>query len=303
VNRRAFVMVLNALSTPGEGGKRLLDPVKIRAAGGATLNPLVHELARRRQPIALNLIHPSFPFETLSSLGYLHQEQGVRFAFLCTGDQIGTIRRQVALAAQVQGPPPIPFIPTPGRLSGFYPGEGQYGNGSGWAWERISYNDEAKAHFRRDTLQYLKALGIALGWTPMVSTRTTHAPSFNAGGVAVSGDASASFAAQGETRGVYVTINASGLAVPLIPASRSGVTMLWRFNTVQAPYSGGHNRWVPWNLSADELAQEIRVAWRNAYGMLPDGTRQDDPELSGSPDDHDHTPPARPAPHRFGVRP
>lgn len=126
-------------------------------------------------------------------------------------------------------------------LLGDYGGPGQYRN------DTLGYNPEGKERFRKDALKYLKCVGTHLGWAGK--------PSFNASGIAGSGDATAHFVHPDGTD-VYLNISESS-QVPLVRSSVQGIHIMWRFEIKDYRDVGGRNRWVHWDTPAGQLAAAI----------------------------------------------
>ncbi len=135
-------------------------------------------------------------------------------------------------------------------LLGDYGGPGQYGNNT------LGYNPDGKERFRKDALRYLKRVGSHLGWNGR--------PSFNASGVAGSGDATAHFVHR-DNSGVYVNIS-GGSAVPMVRSSVQGVQILWRLEVPGRQDVGGRNRWADWDTPAEQLALSVS---RSHAALLP----------------------------------
>ena len=127
-------------------------------------------------------------------------------------------------------------------LLGDYGGPGQYGN------DMLGYNENGKDRFRKDALRYLKRVGVHLGWQGK--------PSFNPGGIAVSGDATVHFLCPDGSGNVYIDVHA-GSGVPMVRSSVQGVQIMWRFEHKEHRNAGGRNQWAHWDTSATRLAGEI----------------------------------------------
>ena len=126
-------------------------------------------------------------------------------------------------------------------LLGDYGGPGRYGN------DTLGYNIEGKERFRKDALKYLKRVGWHLGWDGK--------PSFNASGIAGSGDATEHFAFH-DGSGVYINIS-DGSAIPMVRSSVQGVQIMWRLEVPNRRDVGGRNQWVHWDTPAEQLALAI----------------------------------------------
>lgn len=265
MKRKDFDKALKELT---EGG--LLSATKMAAASDELKTQITHHLIRNREPVVLNLIPATVDWSWLRSMGYAYRERGVHFTFLCTSEQVYAIRRQHDLARAAPQPTPIPFTPGKGQLVGYYPGEGQYGDGTGYAEGRISYNAEAKAHFQKDALAFLRAVQKELGWA---TTGKKRGPEFNPSGIAGSGNATLALFPPGVEEGVYISIDAdSGVMHRL--HSRSGVLVMWRCCTRTSPYGGFgmhlENRFEQWDITAAALAAKIRTAHRKHTGQITD---------------------------------
>ena len=104
---------------------------------------------------------------------------------------------------------------------------------------KCSYHDANKAEFRRLSAKLLRKLRTALGVDADIR--------YNAGGIAVSGDATL----HGDS--AYVTLNADGIS--------SGLGILYRSCEGRKDYCGGTNRWFPWarleNEGVEGLARAV----------------------------------------------
>ena len=129
-------------------------------------------------------------------------------------------------------------------LLGDYGGPGQYGD------DTLGYNDQGKGRFRRDALRYLKCLACEIGWSGT--------PSFNAGGVAVSGDATVHLQSPDAQHKVYIDIS-EGSQVPVVRQSVQGLQIIWRFeHSTAGRFSvGERNQWADWDTRTSVLAGRI----------------------------------------------
>lgn len=128
----------------------------------------------------------------------------------------------------------------------------------------ISYDEETKNAFKTDSIRYLKRLAKTLDY-PTAEGRP-RAVTWNAGGVAVSGEAMLHLQVD---KGLIVMVEvfASGTSGRMSP---SGTAIMWRFEN--ATGKGNRyphpNQWPLWSLSVPELAQIIQreaghfLAWR-----------------------------------------
>lgn len=139
---------------------------------------------------------------------------------------------------------------------------GTYGSARGC----ISYDEAAKNAFKADSIRYLKRLAKALDY-PTAEGRP-RAVTWNAGGVAVSGEAMLHLQVDTGLI-VMVEVLASGTSGRTSP---SGTAIMWRFenSTGKGNRYPHPNQWPLWSLSVPELAQAIRreaeqfLAWRAA---------------------------------------
>lgn len=118
----------------------------------------------------------------------------------------------------------------------------------------ISYNEVAKAEFRKDATRYLKKLAAALGRPAPGGQKLVR---WNPAGVAVSGEATLRVQMEA-TYELFVEVDAGGFTCTG-ERSPSGVSIMWRFEGS----AGGHqqfphgNQWPRWDISAVDLAREI----------------------------------------------
>jgi hypothetical protein len=99
------------------------------------------------------------------------------------------------------------------------------------------YNDERKALYKKHAIKFVRTVAKALGLA-----KGTYDARFNAGGIAVSGDAIL------HTDDFYVHINDFGV--------------YWRKCHGRKDYTGEHNRqFTSLNLTAGQVAREITVAF------------------------------------------
>jgi hypothetical protein len=127
-------------------------------------------------------------------------------------------------------------------LLGDYGGPGQYGN------DTLGYNPDGKERFRKDALKYLKRVGTHLGWAGK--------PSFNASGIAGSGDATVYYRCPDDSGSVYIDISA-GSAIPMVRSSVQGVQIMWRFEHPGRRRTSGRNQWAHWDTRASDLVARI----------------------------------------------
>lgn len=127
---------------------------------------------------------------------------------------------------------------------------GTYGRARGC----ISYDEEAKAAFKADSVRYLKRLATALDY-PLAEGRP-RAVTWNAGGIAVSGEAMLHLQIDPGLI-LMVEVFASGMSGLTSP---SGAAIMWRFenSTGQGHRYPHPNQWPHWALSVPELGRIIR---------------------------------------------
>lgn len=112
-----------------------------------------------------------------------------------------------------------------------------------------------KEEFKKDSIKFLKSVGKELGLEGK--------PSFNPGGVAGSGDATATFLGP-DGRGVYISIGDTPVPVAGKQHSQS-ISIMYRMADKENQYGvQSRNIWVPWDSSATEIAQNIKAELASA---------------------------------------
>lgn len=115
----------------------------------------------------------------------------------------------------------------------------------------IGYDEVAKDIFRRDSMailrQVAKAMGLAKG---------TYAIRFNAGGIAVSGDA---------------VLHSDHLYINMSQMSHSnGSAFMYRSCNGQKDYTGGHNRWMKYEdlVDFDSAIEKLKLAAAAPFALI-----------------------------------
>lgn len=110
--------------------------------------------------------------------------------------------------------------------------------------EDISYNAIGKAEFKRSSMSALRQIAKDL----LLSESNV---SFNAGGIAVSGDAILK-GMWADGNGIYININ----------ADHSGKALMYRTITHMKDYRGGGNQWASINNASDNYEEFIESLLR-----------------------------------------
>jgi hypothetical protein len=130
--------------------------------------------------------------------------------------------------------------------------------------EREDGSGSVKTAFLKDTSAYLKDVAKRLqeaGFVPHNDRKgkPMKAVSVNESGVATSGDVMLALFNPGLDRGIYINIGGTSIR-GAVPTTRSGVAVMMRVTKAGDPYGGSQNRWMPVNLSSEELVAEVLKA-------------------------------------------
>lgn len=131
----------------------------------------------------------------------------------------------------------------------------------------VSYNEVAKEEFKKDAMRFLKKLAATLGWPPIPGQKTKTGVYFNAGGIAVSGEAMLRLQVNSDIS-LMVEVSSDGFACygeNLL--SESGTTIMWRFEKGQR---GLQNHFVKWSVDVNTLAQMIHGHTIGRPELTPD---------------------------------
>lgn len=249
MKKKDLKAALAALSTDNQ-----LDSEKVYAASPETIKNIVMGMVGQRWPVPMLLVeHPGSPQGTLTGMGYFHPRNLNGVTHLCTADLTVAIDARNAAPRRA---PAAPFKVIKGKLTGYYPGRGQYDE-TGYAEGFIGHNEEAKANFKKDSLAYLRTVQKELGW---VSCTKKKGADFRAGGVAVSGDAVAYLKPEGGELQVHIVVNGDGHSSFDHNASRSGVSLRWEVKGTDGRTLTGWKA-EAWDTTAQRLAELIAAAY------------------------------------------
>lgn len=145
-------------------------------------------------------------------------------------------------------------------------------------------NSAIKNAFKADAMRFTRSVAKILqdeyGFErPTVRGKTTTPVTWNAGGVAVSGDVSMLLKGPG-ARGAYLSIGQTAMS------RRGGLTVMWRINQNDKPYGTGTNEFADADITPRELADKIaqmhermRPAAEEQAKQPSPGPINDDPEI------------------------
>ncbi|QOJ19473.1 MAG: PLxRFG domain-containing protein [Gammaproteobacteria bacterium] len=119
-----------------------------------------------------------------------------------------------------------------------------------------------KRQFLSDTKKYLEGVQKSLaaaGFVPHARNGKALKPvSVNEGGIAVSGDVTLSMFNPEKQRGIYIHIGGTSLR-GTVPTTKSGVSVMMRVTKENDPSGGDNNRWMPVNMTDQELANAASI--------------------------------------------
>lgn len=120
-----------------------------------------------------------------------------------------------------------------------------------------------KREFLKDSKKYLEAVAAELagrGFAPFTDRKGKPGKpvSVNESGIATSGDITLTMLHE-SGKGIYLTIGGTSLR-GAVPTTKSGVSVMMRVNSKGDQWGGDHNRWMPVNLTASELADAAENA-------------------------------------------
>jgi hypothetical protein len=126
-------------------------------------------------------------------------------------------------------------------------------NESGTQGVKVAFIKDAKAYLS-DVATQLEEYGFSSYADK--KGRPQKPVSVNEGGIAVSGDISLTMFNETMGNGIYVNIT-EGASIPIIPQTKSGVTVMARVTEADQPYGGGRNLWLPVDLTSGDLAKRL----------------------------------------------